>query len=212
MGYHSLLWELNSQSQFYWEGDPLSSAWQSLQQKNGAYLPVHPGDMTTHVHSAKGFSQLHLGTQHTGPLQNQEKKKKNRDWGPSQFTGAGSGYYWQKSQFCFLGDCCCCCFGGVPPLRFLFVFITNAVSDILTFTSQAGAAEGQCRLGISLGLYLKVNPISAKGLSKITQCTSFKAWMLYSLCAYLGGNILGHKHLGSQLYSYDARQGAGLAT
>lgn len=78
MGYHSLLWELNSQSQFYWEGDPLSSAWQSLQQKNGAYLPVHPGDMTTHVHSAKGFSQLHLGTQHTGPLQNQEKKKKKQ--------------------------------------------------------------------------------------------------------------------------------------
>lgn len=78
MGYHSLLWELHSQSQFYWEGDPLSSAWQYLQQKNGAYLPVHRGDMTTHVQSAKGFSQLHLGTQHTGPLPNQGKKKKKQ--------------------------------------------------------------------------------------------------------------------------------------
>jgi len=41
--------------------------------------------------------------------------------------------------------------------------------------SQGGVAEGQCGLGISLELYLKANPISAKGLPKITQCTSFKA-------------------------------------
>lgn len=65
-----------SQHQTSLEGDLLSSAWQSLQQQNGACLPVYPGDMTIHVQSGKCFSQLRLGTQHIGPLQNQEKKKK----------------------------------------------------------------------------------------------------------------------------------------
>lgn len=113
MGYHSLLWELNSQSQFYWEGDPLSSAWQSLQQKNGAYLPVHPGDMTTHVHSAKGFSQLHLGTQHTGPLQNQEKKKKTETEVPANLLEQEAGIigrnhssvFWEIVVVVVLGGC-----------------------------------------------------------------------------------------------------------
>lgn len=55
----------------------------------------------------------------------------------------------------------------------LFVFITNAVSDIFTFT--AGIAEGQCELGISLEVYLKANQFSARELSRITQYMSFKA-------------------------------------
>lgn len=57
----------------------------------------------------------------------------------------------------------------VAETTVLLVFITNAVSDVFTFTSQAGVAEGQGGPGISLELYLKANPISTKGLSKITQ-------------------------------------------
>lgn len=94
------------------------------------------------------------GAQHTasGPLQNQKKPRRLRS---RPVYGAG-----KKSWFSF------------------FVFRTNAVPDIFTNTFLARVAGGQSGLDISLELYLKGDRLSSKEISTITQCMSFKAWIL----------------------------------
>lgn len=132
-----------SQSQYYLVGDPLSSAWQSLQQQNGACLPVNPGDMTTCVQSGKWDFHSYAWEHNTQDLFRTRKKHQRLRSQP---------VYWGRKRVL------------VAETIVLLVFITNAVSEVFTFTSQAGVAKGQGGSGISLELYLKANPISTKGL------------------------------------------------